>query len=142
MIHTIDTTNLSDGALEALAKFYDVKQAEAMNLSGAVPTLEAQRQMEDAAEAAGMLAAELRKAIVTRATKFPWVACFRAFNALPAGTRQMIKRAVSASLVASGASEVGSSDANHEIFARWKRNGRDFGRVLSELVDEGSATVG
>lgn len=140
MIHTIDTTKLTMGGLEALAKFYDAKQAEAMHLSGAAPTIEDLRRLEDTAEAASGCAAELRAEAARRLAKFrgrqstdeAWRECFAAFNALAIETRGLIRNGARATLGGSG--EIGTSDVNHAIFALWQRNERNFTNVLSELV--------
>ena len=58
--------------------------------------------------------------------KTDWEIAFESFRKQPVEIQQVLRRSAADELVYRGASEVGTSDINHELFSFWQSNNRDW----------------
>ena len=64
-----------------------------------------------------------------------WEECFKQFQALAMGTRQILRSCAVTRLVNNGHDEVGSSDVNHELFAMWRTSEGDWDQAILHEVN-------
>lgn len=68
-------------------------------------------------------------------TNEQWTVCFDSYAKLSQLARQCLRIYACDSLVHRGATEVGSSDANHELYSLWRMNNQDWPMVILYCVN-------